>query len=165
ASDCLLCPPVPAMTPRLSPLAFVSGVRPPVGPAGVFRDERPFDELVQPIEVDVGKDGADNPALRRAAEGGVPLPVLHVSGLEQSVNQPEEAVIVDLLAEDRQQDVSVDVVEAPLDVALDEPLRTGPGVGYRGQRRMTAASWPEAVGRVGELRLVVGVQKGAHYLL
>jgi hypothetical protein len=53
------------------------------------------------------------------------LPVLDVSGPEQLFNQPEEAVIVDLLPEDRQQDLVVDVVERAR--TLMPPSTTDPG--------------------------------------
>src|SRR4051794_28322644 len=48
--------------------AYVCGIRPPFGPLGVFRDERTIDELIQPVEVDIGEDGANDSALRRTAQ-------------------------------------------------------------------------------------------------
>ncbi len=58
---------------------------------------------------------------------GVPLSVRPYfqssrSSLQQVLEQAQETVVVELLAERRQQDIVVDVVKAPLDVALDEPL-------------------------------------------
>ena len=121
--------------------------------------------LVESVQVDVGEQGADDPALRRAAQRGLVVPLLEVSGLEHVLDEPEEAVVVDLLAEDRQQDRVVDVVKASFDVTLDEPLRALPVLGDVLQRGVTAQTGPEAVGVVAELRLVVRLQDGAHHLL
>jgi hypothetical protein len=76
-----------------------------------LRDQRVLDELVQPVQVDVGKQWAGDPALRCAAGGRITAPLFAVSSPEQTGYQSEEAVVVDLLAEDRQQDLMVDVVE------------------------------------------------------
>jgi site-specific DNA recombinase len=109
--------------------------------------------------------GRDDPALRRAAEGGVVGPLFEVSGLQQVLDQDQEASIFKFLAEDRHQDRVVDVVEAPLDVALDEPFRADPGVEDVFQRRVAASVGAESVGVRAELRLVVCLQDGAHGLL
>jgi site-specific DNA recombinase len=71
--------------------------------------------------------GRDDPTLRCPAEGGVVVPLFEVSRLEQVPHQVQEAVIVDLLAEDRQQSRMIDVVEASFDITLDEPDRPSPG--------------------------------------
>jgi site-specific DNA recombinase len=47
--------------------------------------------------------GRDDPALRRAAQRGPVVPLLEVTRLEHVLDEPEEAVVVDLLAEDRRQ--------------------------------------------------------------
>jgi hypothetical protein len=65
----------------------------------MFRDERPFDILVEPVQVDVCEQRTDDPALRCAAERGSVVPVFEVSSLEQVLNQDQEAVIVDLFSE------------------------------------------------------------------
>src|SRR3989304_2487919 len=59
----------------------------------------------------------------------------------------------------------VDVVKAPLDVSLDKPLCPCPPSSYLGQCRVAASSGAEAVGAVGELRLVVGFQDHPENLL
>src|SRR6516162_2423453 len=56
--------------------------------------------------------GRDDPALRRAAVGGPVLPILEVSRLEEVLDQPYEAAVVDLLAEPVEQDQVVQAVEA-----------------------------------------------------
>src|SRR3954451_14699245 len=48
--------------------------------------------------------GRDDPALRGAAQRGLEAPLLEISCLEHVGDQSQEAVVVDLLAEDRQQD-------------------------------------------------------------
>src|SRR5262249_31079600 len=58
-----------------------------------------------------------------------------------------------------------DVVEAPLDVTFDEPLRTRPEAEEVAECRVTPPPRPEAVGPVAELRLVIRVQDGPHHLL
>ncbi len=64
----------------------------------------------------------DDASLRRAAVGGPVAPVLAVSGPKQVFDKPQKAVVVDLLSEDRQQDLVVDVVERP--IKLLPPSRT-----------------------------------------
>src|SRR5439155_1771110 len=91
---------------------------------------------VQPVQVDIREDGADHASLRRSAEGGPIDPVLQISGLAQVLDQSEEAPIVDLLAEDRQQGRTTDVVEAPLDIALDKPLHAVPAVEHLPEGRV-----------------------------
>ena len=59
----------------------------------------------------------------------------------------------------------VDVVEAPLDVSLDEPADTGPVSDHLAQSGVAPPVGPEAVGMVGELRLVVGFQNHPDDLL
>src|SRR5262245_38681877 len=49
---------------------------------GEFRDKCPFDVLVQLVKVDIREQRADDPALRRTAEGGPVGPLFEVSGLE-----------------------------------------------------------------------------------
>src|SRR5262245_53969103 len=82
------------------------------GAPGVRGQELPLDEPVQLVQVDVGQEGREDAALRRAAERRPVPPVLQIAGLKQPPDQPQEAVVVDLLAEYPQQDLVVDVVEA-----------------------------------------------------
>jgi hypothetical protein len=70
----------------------------------------------------------NDPTLRCPAEIGSIFPFFEVTGLDQVVNQVEEAAIVDFLSEDRHQDSMVNVVETTFDVTLDEPFHSGPGV-------------------------------------
>src|SRR5207247_2437520 len=84
------------------------------------------DELVQPVQIDVREDGAHDSSLRRTAQSGVILPIFEIACPEQVLNKPQKTAIVELFAEHRQQDLVVNVVEAPFDVALNEPHRTCP---------------------------------------
>src|SRR5262249_13191894 len=54
----------------------------------VRRDQRALGEPVQFVQVDVGQQRADDTPLRRAAEGVMVAPVLHVPRLEQALDQP-----------------------------------------------------------------------------
>ena len=72
---------------------------------------------------------------------------------------------MELLAEHRQQDIVVDVVEAPFDVSLDEPAGSRPGSCHLAQGGVTTPVGPKAVGMVGKLRLVVGFQNHPDDLL
>src|SRR6516162_10399616 len=88
--------------------------------SGVSRHQNRLDEAVQPVEVDVGQARGEHPALRRAAERGVPHPVLQVPGSQHLANQPQKPVIVDLLTERLEHDLMVKLVEAPGDVTFDK---------------------------------------------
>ena len=107
------------------------------------------------------KIGLNTPPCGTAAERGVIVPILQVSGLEQVGQQPQEAVVVEFLAQDRQQDRVVQTVETLVDIALDEPLDPSPVLGDLPQGGVTTSTGAEPVGVRAELRLVVRFQKGA----
>src|SRR5512135_1844644 len=84
----------------------------PLGPTlRVVRDERLLDVLVEPVEVDVREQRAGDSALWRATERGPMFPLFEVSGLEHVLDESDEAVVEDFLADDRQQDLMIDVVK------------------------------------------------------
>jgi hypothetical protein len=91
--------------------------------------------------------------------------LLQVTCLEHVLDQPQEAVVVDLVAEDRQQDVVVYIVETTFDITLDGPLRALPVPGDVLQCGVTAQPGSETVGMGVELRLVVGLQEAAYDFL
>ena len=134
----------------------------PAHTSGVFRHQNRLDKHVQPVQVDVGQARGENPALRRAAERGTPHPILQVPGSQHLADQPKQPVIVDLLAQRREHDLMVKLVEAAGDVALDKPGRSRPGVRHLAQRGVAPPAGPETVGAVGELRLVVRLQQQTH---
>src|SRR3712207_2979295 len=127
------------------PEAAVHLVRLPRGAPVVLREEHLLEELVQAIKVDVREDRAGDPALRRTTEGLAVLPALKITGLEPVLDQPQEAVVMDLLAEDRQQGRMAQAVEAFRDVPLDEPGRGAPPTLDRRQGGVAPESGAEAV--------------------
>src|SRR6266511_3365868 len=139
-------------------------VQPPVSPV-VDGQECRLDIPVQPVQVDVGEQRAQNSALWRTTQRLVVAPILQISGLKQSVDQAQEPAVVDLLGQDRSHDRMVQRPETVGDVAFDEPYRPAPLALDLVQGGVTSAAWAEAVGEVGELRLVIRFQKGADHFL
>ena len=92
-------------------------------------------------------------------------PVLQVPRLKQALDQRYESAVVNVSPDDVQQDRVVDVVEASLDVALDEPDRTLPLGSDVAESRMATPARPKAVGQVAEPLFVVGLQKRPQNLL
>src|ERR1700730_9974684 len=131
----------------------------------MYWDQHRLDKLIQPVEVDVGKDWADHAALRRTAQRRVISPILQVTCIEQVGKQPQKAPIVEFLAQDRQQHRMVDAVEALRYVSLDEPLDPLPVLGDLSEGGMATSLRAEPVGVWAKLRLVVGVQERAHHVL
>jgi site-specific DNA recombinase len=107
--------------------------------------------------------GRADSTLRSTGQRLVPDPILQVPGGEHGAHQPQEPVVVDVLRQRREHDLVVKRPEAVSDIPLDEPGRSGPGVGHLPQRGVTASAWPEPVGPVGEDRFVVGLQQQAHH--
>lgn len=85
--------------------------------------------------------------------------------MEQSTNQPQEAVVVDLLGQERHQERMIDVVVGTLDVTLNEPGGPVPSPVDRVEGGVTPPTRSEAVGVVAELRLVIRFQQGAYDFL
>jgi hypothetical protein len=134
--------------------------------------ERATTEDPQPSDADTEGDhrpscplrwGRGDSTLRSTGQRLVPDPVLQVPGGEHGAHQPQEPVVVDVLRQRREHDLVVKRPEAVSDIPLDEPGRSGPGVGHLPQRGVTASAWPEPVGPVGEDRFVVGLQQQAHH--
>jgi len=84
-------------------------------------------------------------------------PLLQVASLEQGLDQPQEAVIVELFAQGRHEDRVVQRVETGANVPFDEPGRADPLVGDLVKGRMAAPVRAEAVGVWAELRVVIGI--------
>src|SRR5262249_15773771 len=116
-------------------------------------DQPRLDELIQPVEVDVGEDRAGHAALRGTAQRRVIFPIFQVTCIEQVGHQPQEALIVESLAQDRQQHRMVDAVETLRYVSFDEPLDPSPGSGDLSEGGVTTAMGTEPVGVWTELRL------------
>jgi hypothetical protein len=92
-------------------------------------------------------------------------PFLQISGLEQSIDQPQEAVVSNVLGEEGTQHCVIQPIETLGDVSLDEPCCPSPRFGYFRQSSVTALARPEAVGVLGELRLVIRFQQGTDHFL
>src|SRR5207244_5210724 len=100
-----------------------------------------------------------------STQGGAVAPFFEISGLEEVLYQPKEAVIDDVLTEDVQQDRVIDIIKTSFDVTLDEPFGPVPHPFDTLQGGVAPASRPEAVRVVGESRFVVRFQKGADHVL
>ena len=98
--------------------------------SGVCWYEHVLDELVQPVQVDVCQNWADHAPLRCPAQGAAIAPFFQVARFQQVLEQAQEAVVAEFLAEYRQHDFVVDVVEAPFDVSLNEPSDSMPVVDH-----------------------------------
>ena len=73
------------------------------------------------------------------------VPLFQVSSLEQSVDQPEEPVVVNLLGKNPMHDRMVEPVKTLGDVSLDEPHCACPAALDFLQRGVTPPAWPETV--------------------
>src|SRR3954449_1839682 len=123
----------------------------------MFWNQHRLDELIQLVEVDVGEDWAYHAALRGAAQRRVIFPILQVTCVEQVGEQPQEASVVEFLAQDREQHRVVDAVETLRYVTLDEPLDPSPVLGDLSEGGVATSMGTEPVGVGAEPRLVVGV--------
>jgi hypothetical protein len=92
------------------------------------------------------------------------FPVLQVPGFEHVADQPEKPLIVDFLRQDPGHYLMVQRSEAVGDVTLDEPRGPFPEVADFPQRGVASAAFPEPVGLVRELWLIIRLQEQAHYL-
>ena len=66
------------------------------------RDQVCFHVFVQPVEHNMTEDGAHHPPLWHATIGGVKGPLLQIACFEETAEQSEEAVIVEMFCEDAQ---------------------------------------------------------------
>src|SRR6266700_4780437 len=142
----LPCPPVQFVVAWMgfTPVSF-----------GVSRNERGFDVLVELVEVDVGKNGADDASLWRSTVGGLVLPVFQVACFEQSTNQAQEAPIVDVLRQRGKQQIMVQAVKAGGDISLDEPGGPKPAAINFLEGTVASSCRSKAMGAVTELRFVI----------
>ena len=111
----------------------------------VLGDELRFDELVEPRQVDVGKNRTHDAALWRATQRAVVGPGFEVACPEQFPKEAEKAIVVNVLRQHRLQNRMVQAVETGLDVAFDEPRCSCPRMVDLAQRRVTPAPWSKAV--------------------
>jgi len=93
------------------------------------------------------------------------VPVFQIAGPEHIPDQPQEPVIVQLLAQDGQQDLVVQSFKTLGNVALDEPVGTLPSGFHFAQCSVTAASGSETMGVPTKLGVVIRIEDRAYYLL
>jgi hypothetical protein len=72
---------------------------------------------------------------------------------------------MDLFSKECHQQVVIDGVEAPFDVSFDIPPGSCPGFTDRGQGSVASSVWPETVGLLRKLWVVIGFQNGAYHFL
>src|SRR6266568_2647530 len=66
--------------------------------AAVGWEQLCFDKRVEFVQVDIGKDGAYDAALRTPAQRGMVVPVFQVACLKEGFDEPQKATIVDFLS-------------------------------------------------------------------
>src|SRR4029077_6108065 len=76
---------------------------------------------IQRMEVDVGQQGADPPALGNATASLVPSPVNQDAGSQPLVDQFQHPAIADPPPHETSQNLVVPVIEEALDVRIDDP--------------------------------------------
>ena len=95
----------------------------------LFAPVKPCFELfhipIQLIQVDVGKDGANNAPLGRSAVGVVERPIFQITRSQEFPYQAEEFLVVDAFRQNFHHGVVVDIVEEAFDVSLYKPLHPG----------------------------------------
>src|SRR3546814_2530187 len=102
------------------------------------------------MEIDIGEQGRDNPALWCAAIGPLELPVVHAPGLEHCPDQTDEHRIIDSPGQKAKQDVMVDVVEEPADIHFDQPFHARPGFADLFESRVAGVTRAEPMTRSEE---------------
>jgi hypothetical protein len=102
-----------------------------------------FDVPIESVEYYVGKNRAHHTTLRYAAIGGIELPFLQVAGSEKSAHEADEAMIMEALAQDIEQNRGIDFVETGANVSLNEPLRPTTLLRDLQECRVTPAFWSE----------------------
>src|SRR5262249_21423273 len=113
---------------------------------------------VEWVQVDVGEDRAAHAPLWGSDKRAPPFLPPQVARPEGFPDQAEESLVRDPLSQQGDQDVVVDLVEAGLDVALDDPGDTGPLGSELTQGRVSPPAGPEAMTTVpegGSFRAVV----------
>src|SRR3546814_3499621 len=106
------------------------------------------------MEIDIGEQGRDNPALWCAAIGPLELPVVHAPGLEHCPDQTDEHRIIDSPGQKAKQDVMVDVVEEPADIHFDQPFHDRPGFADLFESRVAGVTRPEPMTVFREHRII-----------
>ncbi len=144
---------------------FVGFVGFPLGSFGVLGDEYVFDEFIQLVQVEIGKDRTHNGPLGSATVGLIPSPIFEVSCFEQAANEAEKPFIFDGFSQDGEQQFMRKRIKALRDIAFYEPDTSHPGMIDLPQCRMTPPVWSKPMRMGAKLRFQVSIQKQTNYLL
>ncbi|HEX6553034.1 MAG TPA: hypothetical protein VF026_09760 [Ktedonobacteraceae bacterium] len=91
-------------------IGWVGSSSVPAAP-GVGWEQLCFDKPIQFVQVDIGKHGAQDAALRAPAQRGMIAPVFQVACLKEGFDEPHKATIMDFLSQDGQQDLMIETVK------------------------------------------------------
>ena len=133
--------------------------------AVICREKILFDIFVKPVQYQIGKDRANHASLRNSTQGIVVVPFFQVACFQEILNQAQEAVIMNFLLKDVDQNIMIDPVETSRNIPFDKPLYAFPVLCYLLKSSMTPATGPKAVRVNAKLGLVVGFQDRTNYFL
>ena len=122
-------------------------------------------KLIQLVQINVCKDGADDRALRSTGVSIVVVPVLHISGFQKLPEQTNKMLVRNPLAQNGNQHMVVYIVKTALYVALNKPFCPREIFLHILECRMAAFVHAEAVGVVAEGWLIDTLQNEPHHLL
>ena len=122
-------------------------------------------ELIQFMQIDVGKDGRDHTTLRCTAIGSVIGPIIHISSLQHTLNQADKPLIINLLSKKVEENAVIDIVKEADNIHINQPLYTVPGLLDMLKSGMARVSPSEAMRERREDRFVYAFQKEFHHSL
>jgi hypothetical protein len=110
-----------------------------------------YQPLIQDVQDNIRQEGRDDPALRSALGGRENSPVLHEPSREKLSDEAEDVAIGNPFGNQVDDDLSVEVVVAGLDIAVGDDAETGIEAGQNGFNRLVGVTtWSEAVRAVSE---------------
>jgi hypothetical protein len=143
---------------------MVSGLGPTLLAPGILRYQLLFNELIEPVQVNIRQHGGSDPTLRSTGQRRIPPPVLQIPGLEHPIDQLQEPAIVDLHRQRRDHDRVIKTPEIVGEIPFDEPVRPRPDRRHLIQRGVAASTRTESVGPVGEPAVVVRIKEHTNHL-
>ena len=81
--------------------------------------------LVELVEIDIGKNGTNDAALRSAAVTLMQLVIFHISCVEKFTDKAQKTLVLNPLAKNADHDIMVDIVEEAFNISLNKPLTSG----------------------------------------
>ena len=108
------------------------------------------------MQVNIGEAGGYNRPLRSSPAGVRPVGPLHDAGVEPLDDQPDDPLVPDASLDHPDQMVTVEIVEEPADIGVNDPVDLPPFYSDRDsvERIVRTPPRPEAVAEPEELRLV-----------